>query len=135
MMFETLTNILKGFLICFMILYASLARPVLPDIALKVFANPFFRLFMMAIIVFMSVHNVAIAIIISIVYMVSMSLLHEQTIAEGFLVGLQSQIPEGFVGSAESESESEGDLDLDDIENEEADSDDGKDELDDMLKD
>jgi hypothetical protein len=69
----------------FLILYASLVRPQLPDFLMRLFDNPVFRLLFLAGIAFMATRNIQAALLVAVAFTVTMSLLQEQKIVEGFL--------------------------------------------------
>jgi hypothetical protein len=73
----------------FVILYASLARPQLPEALLMLFDNVFFRLLMLFLIAFMAVHNTQVALIVSVAFLITMNLLSEQRLAEGFVARIR----------------------------------------------
>lgn len=68
----------------FLLLYASLARPQLPELLANMFNNALFRLIILALVVFMSGHNFQLSLMIAIAFTLSMNLLSEQKVAEGF---------------------------------------------------
>ena len=68
----------------FLLLYASLARPQLPEFIANLFSYALFRLLMLVLMVFMSGQNIQLSIMIAIVFTLSMNLLSEQKFAEGF---------------------------------------------------
>ena len=105
----------------FLVLYASMARPQLPVFVSDLFDNALFRLSVLSLVVFMSGQNIQLSVMIAIAFTVSMNLLNEQKIAEGFIEGFrENMINEGFADAveggpdpeSESESESESDMDL-----------------------
>lgn len=69
----------------FLILYASLARPQLPVFIAKLFDNPLFRLLVLFGIAFMASRNFQVALLVSVAFTVTMNLLNEQKIVEGFM--------------------------------------------------
>ena len=71
---------LTGFLIIVTVLYASLARPVLPLQLIRIFEFPITK-------------NIQVALVVSIAFYTLMNLIREQKIAEGFLDELEI---EGF---------------------------------------
>lgn len=82
----------------FLMLYASMARPQLPGFMAGLFDNGLFRLTVLALVVFMSGHNIQLSVMIAIAFTISMNLLNEQKIAEGFIEGFhENMINEGFV--------------------------------------
>jgi hypothetical protein len=68
----------------FLILYASLARPNLPLWVVRLFENPFFRLFVLFSIAYAASKNVTVAIVTAIAFAIVMSLLSEMRLREGF---------------------------------------------------
>lgn len=85
---NSLTKLLQNqwftaFVSLFLILYASLARPDLPLWVIKLFENPFFRLFVLFSIAYAASKNVTVAVITAIAFAVVMSLLSEMRLREG----------------------------------------------------
>lgn len=70
----------------FLALYAILARPVLPPFLANLFENPLFRLFVLFLVAWTASRNAALSLMIAIAFTVTMNLLSEQRIAEGFVV-------------------------------------------------
>ena len=69
----------------FLILYETLARPDLPDWMMALFENPLFRVLVLFLIAFMASHNAQVAIIVAIVFTITMNLVSERKMAEGFM--------------------------------------------------
>ena len=95
---DTLTNVLNnnyfvGFMTVATVLYASLARPELPEGLARLFEHPLTKMLVYAMIVLLMTQNLQVAIVVSIAFYVLMSMLREQRIAEGFVEGLKT---EGF---------------------------------------
>lgn len=81
----------------FLVLYASMARPQLPNFVISLFDNAVFRIAVLSLVVFMSGQNIQLSILIAVAFTVSMNLLNEQKIAEGFVDGLrENMVNEGF---------------------------------------
>lgn len=81
----------------FLVLYAGMARPQLPEFIANLFDNAVFRLAILTLVVFMSGQNLQLSIIVAVAFMVSMNLLNEQKIAEGFVNGMhESMISESL---------------------------------------
>lgn len=93
----------------FLVLYASMARPQLPQFITNLFDNAIFRLVILSLVVFMSGQNLQLSVMIAVAFTVSMNLLNEQKIAEGFVEGFrENMINEGFTDDID---------DIDDIDN------------------
>lgn len=95
---DTLKDVLNnkyfvGFVTVGTVLYASLARPALPDSVAKLFEHPLTKMIFYALIVLLMTQNLQVAIVVAIAFYVLMSMLREQRIAEGFIDGLRT---EGF---------------------------------------
>lgn len=95
---ETLNTALNnkyfvGFMTLGTVLYASLARPELPEGIARIFEYPLTKMIFYALIVLLMTQNLQVAIVVSIAFYVLMSMLREQRIAEGFVEGLKT---EGF---------------------------------------
>jgi len=73
----------------FLILYASLARPQLPNFMLNLFDNPLFRMLFLFGLAFMASRNVQVALLVAVAFTVTINLLSEQKMVEGFLVHQQ----------------------------------------------
>jgi len=69
----------------FLILYASLARPQLPDFLMRLFDSALFRLVFLTGLAFMATRNIQAALLVAVAFTVTMSLLQEQKMVEGFL--------------------------------------------------
>lgn len=69
----------------FLMLYAGMARPQLPEFVAKLFNDAIFRVFILSLVVFMGGQNIQVSILIAIAFTVTMNLLNEQKIAEGFV--------------------------------------------------
>jgi len=96
-------NYFSGALTVFLILYASLAKPQLPSFIANLFEHPFFRMIVIALIAYISTKDLQVAILITVVFTLTMTLLNEQRIAEGFVAGLQQdQLGQQSGGYAES---------------------------------
>jgi hypothetical protein len=82
-----LSNVyVNSFLTLFLIMYASLARPQLPNFLMDLFDNWAFRLVFMTGLAFLASRNIQAAILVAVAFTVTMNLLSEQKIVEGFLV-------------------------------------------------
>ena len=100
----------------FLVLYASMARPQLPDFVVGLFDNMFFRLFVLTLVVYMSNQNLSVSIMVAVAFTVTMNLLNEQKIAEGFVSGIQEgMISENFLDDMGDLSDPD-DSDMDDME-------------------
>lgn len=104
----------SGALTLFLILYASMVRPELPPTLMNMFDSSLFRVVFSALIVYTASHNLQVSVLIAVVFVLSMNVLNEQKIAEGFKMGLEE---EGFIpmpedmemqgGAEDSESDEE----------------------------
>lgn len=87
----------------FLVLYAGMARPQLPPFINGLFDNAVFRLAVLSMVVFMGGHNVELSLMVAIAFTVTMNLLNEQKIAEGFLDGVrENMINERFVDNTDA---------------------------------
>lgn len=86
---------LTGVLTLFLVLYGGLARPQLPKVVEDLFDNAIFRMVFMFLIAFLAVKNATIAIMVAVAFVLTMSILNEQKINEGFLAGLQEDFENG----------------------------------------
>jgi hypothetical protein len=78
-------------------MYASMARPQLPPFVASLFDNAVFRMLILSLVVFMSGQNVQLSVMVAVAFTVTMNLLNEQKIAEGFVDGIrENMINEGF---------------------------------------
>jgi len=69
----------------FLILYGALARPDLPDFIMDLFDSAIFRMLILFLIAFTASKNPQIAIIVAVVFTLTMNLLSEKKMAEGFM--------------------------------------------------
>lgn len=74
----------------FLILYASMARPALPDFMVRLFDNAFFRLLVLFAIAYAASKNVTVALITSVVFALVMSMLSEQRMALNVMEGFRA---------------------------------------------
>lgn len=72
-----------------LILYAGLARPQLPELIGSLFENQFFKVLVLTLVVYISTQNLQLALIIAVAFMVTITLLSEQKVAEGFISGIR----------------------------------------------
>jgi hypothetical protein len=89
-------NYVSATLSLFLALYAALASPQLPDGIAKMFENAGFRMIIMALVVYMSSKKLDVAIMIAVAFTVTMNMLNEKNVAEGFVDGIKNNINEGF---------------------------------------
>lgn len=109
-------NYVKTGLALFLVLYSSLARPQLPQFVMDLFDNSIFRLVVLTLVVFMGNGNIQIALLTAVAFTITMSMLNEQKIAEGFVDGIkEGMITENFDNDTDSEV---SDSELDDIDDE-----------------
>lgn len=80
-------NFLGAILTLFLVAYASLARPQLPNFIAQLFESGFFRLLILFLVAYTSSQNSNIALLIAVVFVVTMNLLNEQRMFEGFMTG------------------------------------------------
>jgi hypothetical protein len=76
----------------FLALYAGLARPQLPDFIARAFENPVFRVAVLFLIAYMGNKNVQVSLMVAVAFVVTMNLLNEQRVAEGFMSGIQNDM-------------------------------------------
>lgn len=69
----------------FLVLYGALARPDLPDYVMNLFENPFFRVLVLVLIAFTATKNLQVALISAVVFTLTMNLVSERKMAEGFM--------------------------------------------------
>jgi hypothetical protein len=81
-------NIFYGFFWILVIMYSSLVRPDIPKEMEQIFKNRFVKLIMYSGIVWVATKDLYVAIIISIGYFITMSMINELNITEGFIEGL-----------------------------------------------
>lgn len=77
--------IFSSVLTLFVILYGTMARPNLPDYIMNLFENPFFRLLVLFLIAFTASKDTKAALLVSLVFLISMNLVSEKKMAEGFM--------------------------------------------------
>jgi hypothetical protein len=75
----------SGPLTLFLVLYAGMAKPQLPDFIASLFDNAIFRLLVLALVVYTSTKNLRLSLIVAVAFSVTMSMLAEQKVAEGFI--------------------------------------------------
>lgn len=81
----------------FLMMYASTVRPQLPAFIVDLFENPVFRVLILSLVVFMRGHNLQLSVLIAVAFTVTMNLISEQKIAEGFVDGVrENMLTEGF---------------------------------------
>lgn len=91
----------------FLVLYSSLARPQLPQFIMDLFDSAVFRLIVLTMIGVMSNQSIELSVMVAIAFTITMNLLNEQKIAEGFVEGMRGgMIEENFYdGDADADSE------------------------------
>ena len=82
----------SGFLTLFGILYISMARPALPVFMQELFEYVWFRFFVLVLTAYIATKNLKVALIVAIAFVVTLNLLNEQKIAEGFRNGIRSRL-------------------------------------------
>jgi type IV secretory pathway VirB3-like protein len=73
----------------FLALYAGLARPQLPAFIADLFENALFKILILTLVVYISSKNLQLALMIAVAFTITMNLLNEQRIAEGFISGIK----------------------------------------------
>ena len=73
----------------FLVMYASMARPQLPEVVVGLFDNVFFRLAVLTLVLYTSNHSLQLSVMVAVAFTVTMNMLNEQKIAEGFVDGLK----------------------------------------------
>lgn len=82
----------------FLVLYAGMARPQLPGFMVALFDNAIFRVLVLSLVVFMGGNDAHLSLMVAVAFTVTMNLLNEQKIAEGFVDGIrENMINEGFL--------------------------------------
>lgn len=107
-------NYVKAGAALFLVLYSSLARPQLPQFVMDLFDNSIFRLAVLTLVVFMGNGNIQIALLTAVAFTITMSMLNEQKIAEGFVHGIK----EGMITENFDDDTDVSDSELDDIDDE-----------------
>jgi hypothetical protein len=74
-----------GAIVVIAIFYGSLARPELPMAVHRLFDNSIFRFVVLTLIAWVGSKNIQVALVIAIVFMITMNLLSEQKLSEGFV--------------------------------------------------
>lgn len=74
-----------GAIVVIAIFYGSLARPELPMAVHRLFDSPIFRFIILTLIAWVGSKNIQVALVIAIVFMITMNLLSEQKLSEGFV--------------------------------------------------
>jgi hypothetical protein len=69
----------------FLVLYGGLARPDLPDFVMDLFDNAIFRMLVLFLIAYTASNNPQIAIMVAVAFTLTMNLLSEKKMAEGFM--------------------------------------------------
>jgi hypothetical protein len=69
----------------FLVLYGGLAKPDLPDFILDLFDNAIFRMLVLFLIAYTASNNPQVAILVAIAFTITMNLLSERKMAEGFM--------------------------------------------------
>src|SRR3989338_4931639 len=82
----------SGFLTLFGILYISMAPPALPVFMQELFEYVWFRFFVLVLTAYIATKNLKVALIVAIAFVVTLNLLNEQKIAEGFRNGIRSRL-------------------------------------------
>ena len=69
----------------FVVLYASNVAPRLPDVVMDLFNNPIFRVFVLFLVAYIANKNPAVALLISIAFVVTLNVINRQEAEESFL--------------------------------------------------
>lgn len=69
----------------FLVLYGGMAKPDLPDFVMDLFDNPLFRVAVLFLIAFTASKNAQVALVVAVVFTVTMNLVSERKMAEGFM--------------------------------------------------
>ena len=69
----------------FLVLYGGMAKPDLPDFVMDLFDNALFRVLVLFLIAFTSVRNSQVALVVAVVFTITMNLVSERKMAEGFM--------------------------------------------------
>jgi len=85
-------NYISAGLTLFLALYAGMAKPQLPEFVAQLFENPVFRMAILALVVYMSTRDLRMAIMVAVAFTLTMNLVNEQRISEGFMAGIQENI-------------------------------------------
>lgn len=75
---------IKASITLFLMLYGSMARPELPPVVKNLFKNQMFRLFILAMVVYNGNRNPEIAIVTALAFVITMNILSENEMKEGF---------------------------------------------------
>lgn len=93
-------NYFSGALTVFLVLYGSMARPQLPEFVATLFETAVFRLLVLALIAYISTKDLQVALLVAVAFTITMNLLGEQRVAEGFIAGIK----EGMIGEEATET-------------------------------
>lgn len=96
-------NYISAGLTLFLALYAGMAKPQLPEFVAQLFENPVFRMAILALVVYMSTRDLRMAIMVAVAFTLTMNLVNEQRISEGFMAGIQENIVGQMGGGENSE--------------------------------
>jgi hypothetical protein len=69
----------------FVVLYASNVAPRLPDVVIDLFNNPIFRVFVLFLVAYIANKNPAVALLVSVAFVVTLNVINRQEAEEGFL--------------------------------------------------
>lgn len=81
-------NYLTAALTLFLVLYGAMARPQLPMFMMYLFDNVLFRLLVLFSIVYLSNRNIQVSLIVAVAFVITMGLLNQQHMMEGFYAGM-----------------------------------------------
>lgn len=87
---DTVTQVLQNqyvtaVLTLFLVLYGGLAKPDLPEFILDLFDSAVFRVLVLFLIAFTASRNYQVALLVAVGFTLTMNLLNERKMAEGFM--------------------------------------------------
>lgn len=74
-----------GVVALFVVLYASNVAPRLPNVVIDLFNNPIFRVFVLFLVAYVANKNPAVALLVSVAFVVTLNVINRQEAEEGFL--------------------------------------------------
>ncbi len=96
----------SGFVTLFCVLYISMARPNLPPFIQELFEYRLFKFLVLILTAYIATMNLTVALVIVIAFMVTLSLLNEQKMAESFITNVTKNTIERFNNADDKEIES-----------------------------
>ena len=79
---------ITDFIAVLLIVYAAVIRPDLPPVILRLFDNGLFRVLIISLILYTTNHNLKFSVLAAIGFVVTVMLVKEQMMCEGFASGL-----------------------------------------------